>query len=269
MHETRFDALAKSFSSRRSALKGGAAGLGVAVLSGLRGRTGAAQEATPTATAGVVEEPTFLFVQTAASGTFVPNPGAGTPETDGTPTPGGGADYLLTLEGHPGGTVYFSDRPERVFGEAPTDQFLDGLGFAADNPPNAALVAQTDMGEEVVVLELVEPVYDADAGTITYGANVLSEYGGEGLAHLGGRAADDFLAESFTRASLFIDDCADEVIMCNGPGGQVGSLGSFGFCWHFGDTCCQPCQARDWPKLCNQTFPACNGNCTPARYGCW
>jgi hypothetical protein len=53
-------------------------------------------------------------VQTVTTGYFTPNPVAGTP------TPEGGAVYLLTLEGHHGGTVSFSDHPERIVGDVPT-----------------------------------------------------------------------------------------------------------------------------------------------------
>ena len=39
-------------------------------------------------------------------------------------------------------TIYFSDRPERIFGDLPTQEFLDTLGFTPDFPPNAALITQ-------------------------------------------------------------------------------------------------------------------------------
>ena len=149
MNGSQFDRVARLFAerrlSRRAALAaGGLASLGFAGVS--------AQDATPATPVGsddgMAADGSVLFVQTASGGSFVPNPEIGTPEVAGTPTPGGGADYLLTLEGHPGGTVYFTDRPERVFGEAPTERFLEGLGFGAEDPPNAALVAQTESGED-------------------------------------------------------------------------------------------------------------------------
>lgn len=172
MDANRFDALSKALSerrSRRTTLKKGIVGLGAALLGTGSVHACRAQDATPVATPEhSVVEPEFLFVQTATSGTFTPNPGAGTPSVDSAPTPGGGADYLLTLEGHPGGTVYFSDPPERLFGEAPTQAFLDGLGFSPENPPNAALVTQTPDGtDDVVVLELMNPSYDEPTRTVT------------------------------------------------------------------------------------------------------
>ena len=213
----------------------------------------------------MTEDGSVLFVQTATGGSFVPNPAGGTPESDGTPTPGGGADYLLTLEGHPGGTVYFSDRPERVFGEAPTQAFLDGLGFAPANPPNAALVAQTEAGEDVVVLELLNPTYDEATATVTYGANILAEYAGEGLAHVAARQQDDMLPEQFGRASLFIDDCSDaDPLDCYAScTHSVGNLGRRGMCWSWGDIKCEPCSGS-WGgtgKECDSQFTACNGKC--------
>jgi hypothetical protein len=216
-----------------------------------------------------------MFVQTATSGTFVPNAGAGTPTVDGTPTPGGGADFLLTLEGHAGGTIYFSDRPDRIFGESPTQAFLDGLGFTPANPPNAALVAQTDDGtEDVAILELLDPTYDADTGTLTYGATLLGEYEGEGLAHVATRQQDDALPQTFGRSSLFIDSCSDHTIYCEVnpitvPDGNPGSLGKMGFCYNWAKAECLPCAG--WAGVtaqCNATFPDdCQNQCDATRDG--
>lgn len=213
----------------------------------------------------------FLFVQTATAGSFTANPGAGTPTVDGTPVPGGGAEYVLTLEGHGGGTVYFSDRPDRIFGEAPTQAFLDGLGFAPGNPPNAALVTQTDDGtEEVIVLELLNPTYDEAAGTVTYGATILDEYAGDGLAHVAAQQQDMTLPESFGRTSLFIDDCSD-IPGCEiyeGRGGQaVGPIPNginSGQCWSWSDIACEPCNGwsqQQFADACNAAYSACNGRC--------
>lgn len=268
METNRFDLITKTFAdrrSRRSALKGGAISLGAALFGSGFGHSAAAQDATPE-TGDATGNGSFLFVQTAASGSFTPNPGAGTPTTDGTPVPGGGAQYLLTLDGHPGGTVYFSDRPERIFGDAPTRQFLDGLGFSPANPPNAALVAQTDAGEDVLVLELLNPSYDAAAGTLIYGANVLSQYAGEGLAHVAARQRDDTIAPQFGRASLFIDDCpAQNPLECYSDCSTTqGNLGNQGMCWSWSAIQCVPCHGGGWSgtaATCNATFPSCDGKC--------
>lgn len=275
----RFDAFTKTFAtrlSRRTALQ--ATGLGLAA--GLTGSHATAQEATPRV--DEINDTTFLFVQTATAGSFTPNPDAGTPTADGAPTPSGGGDYLLTLEGHHGGTVYFSDRPERIFGNAPTQAFLDGLGFSPSNPPNAALVTQTEDGtEEVVVLELLAPTYDESAGTLTYGATILAEYEGEGLTHVAAQQQDDALPETFGRSSLFIDDCApatDCNVLVYGSRlsshyESVGPIpgGPYRKCWHFGDFVCHPCTEQGnvnefisnegLSNLCNSTYAECEGLC--------
>lgn len=280
----RFDAFSTSFAarlSRRTALQ--ATGLGLAA--GLAGSRATAQEATPVTTPVTcgTDHTMFLFVQTATAGTFTANPNAGTPVANSMPTPGGGGDYLLTLEGHQGGTVYFSDRPERIFGVAPTQPFLDGLGFSPSNPPNAALVTQANDGtEDVVVLELLAPVYDEAAGTLTYGATIVGEYLGDGLTHVAAQQQDGALPESFGRSSLFIDDCAP-VTECGAvfttgtfPSWQsLGSIpdGPYPKCWHFGDIFCQTCNDdgtenagfQDYlDNLCNVTYPDCKGLCTAA-----
>jgi hypothetical protein len=278
----RFDALTRSVAirlSRRTALQ--AASLGLAA--GFAGSRVAAQEGTP----GAAPSPDasggtmFLFVQTAAAGTFTANLDAGTPGAGGTPTPGGGGEYLLTLEGHHGGTVYFSDRPERIFGVAPTQPFLDGLGSSPTNPPNAALVTQTEDGnEDVVVLELLAPTYNEASGTLTYGATILGEYQGDGLTHAATQQQDGALLESFGRASLFIDDCAPATsCMALATVGTfpewitLGPLpdGPVHKCWHWGDFVCHPCTEQGEEnefitneylnQVCNDTYSGCEGEC--------
>ena len=270
METNRFDLITKTFAarhSRRSTLKAGATGLGVAVVGGVIAQSAAAQDATPDATdatlvAGEGANGSFLFVQTASGGTFRTNPDAGKAATGGTPTPGGGADYLLTLENHAGETIYFSDRPERVFGQTPTQGFLDGLGFASDNPPNAAIVAQTDGGEDVLVVELFTPTFDDKAGTLTYGANVpKGKQAVSGLAYAEAKQNDGTIAAQFTHASLFIDDCPDIVNCYSGilptsvgpiPGGPIGT------CYSWSKAKCLPCNGTSLDtlnNLCAKTYP--------------
>ena len=73
-------------------------------------------------------------------------------------------------------------------GTVPTDRFLDALGFTPISPPNAAVVVTTPEGErDVLVVELVNPVYSRSYGengedVLTYEATVLSGYQGTGLA---------------------------------------------------------------------------------------
>ncbi|MBA2470121.1 MAG: hypothetical protein H0V37_12010, partial [Chloroflexia bacterium] len=154
MNPTRFDVFSRKLATglnRRTALR--ALGGGIAAT-GLGSRA-AAQVGTPVATP--VESPEanrtyFLFVQTFSSGTLQPH--ANDAEM-----------YTLTLTGAAAQTVYFSDRPERIIGTVPTPQFLEGLGFTPTNPPNAALVAQTDAGEDIVVVELLNPLYTEGSGS--------------------------------------------------------------------------------------------------------
>jgi hypothetical protein len=206
MDASRFDHLARrvagSTTRRRAlgiAVAGLALGLGDAVV---------AQQATPApdaTPATETEEPVFLFVQTFASGRGEVNPAAGTPTVEGTPVAGGGASFLLTLYGHSGHTIYFSDRPDRIVGATPTQQFLFELGFTPMDPPNAALVAEFASGQGVVVLELIEPTYDPDTGTLTYGAELLEGYEGENLEPVVGDQLLERLPAEFGPAALFID----------------------------------------------------------------
>jgi hypothetical protein len=269
----RFETLARSLSSRlsrRTALQASGLGFAAGLVAASPHRV-TAQDAAATPDP-LADDATFVFVQSAASGTFTVNPGAGTSSTDGTPIPGGGADYLLTLEGHTGDTVYFSDRPERIFGEAPTQAFLDGLGFSPSNPPNAAIVTQTDDGtEDVLVVELLNPSYDAAVGTVSYGANILSDYDGAGLAYVAARQQDESLPQTLSNVSLFIDDCPD-LTGCAFDDPEVGAFeyfgalpgGPIGQCWHWKSFSCIPCNGNStssYDALCNQTYSGCGGAC--------
>jgi hypothetical protein len=93
--------------------------------------------------------------------------------------------------------VFFSDRPNRIVGAVPTERILEVLGFDPSDPPNAALVIQTDNGTiDVIVLELSTPVYDPAAGTMSYVATVL-----EGFAQLEASGAG-FTEEPLPAASI-------------------------------------------------------------------
>jgi hypothetical protein len=207
MDASRFDRLTRSLglrTTRRTTVGTALAGLAFGRLDHLV----AAQDATPAPDATPVaegEEPVFLFVQTFASGRGDVNPGAGTPSAGGTPNPAGGAPFLLTLEGHTGQTIYFSDRPDRIVGALPTEDFLDQLGFTPENPPNAALVAEFRTGQGVVVLDLIEPGYDPESGTLVYGAEILEGYGGENLMPVLAEQVAERLPAEFGPAALFID----------------------------------------------------------------
>jgi hypothetical protein len=195
VNANRFDALARVFADRlprRLALRRGAAALvaGASVATAQR-RVNA--QATPT----IGEDEAAgsdLFVQAFRAGTLTPDP-----DESGV--------YTLSLEGSLSDTVYFSDRPARRVGLIPTAVLLEQLGFTPADPPNAALVAQTAEGEDILVVELMNPRFDEAAETLAYDVRLLADYAGDGLADLVARQADDQFASSFTTAHLFIDGC--------------------------------------------------------------
>jgi len=102
------------------------------------------------------ETPSLLFVQSAASGQF-----------DG---------KTLTLTGVPA-TIYFSDRPYRVYGQIANAKFAKLFAeklpksFEAD-PPNAAL-AVLGKGEQPVVVELMGAP-QVKGESLSYPVRVLS-----------------------------------------------------------------------------------------------
>jgi hypothetical protein len=195
VNANRFDALARVLADRlprRLALRRGAAAL-VAGAGFVTAERRISAQATPTADADEAAG-SDLFVQAFRAGTLTPDPDeAGV--------------YTLSLEGSVGHTVYFSDRPARRVGLIPTAVLLEQLGFTPADPPNAALVTQTPAGEDILVVELLNPRYDGGAGTLVYDVRLLADYAGGGLADLAARRADDQFASSFTTAHLFIDGC--------------------------------------------------------------
>lgn len=208
----------------------------------------------------------YLFVQTFASGHVASSPDKGSMleiTVAGTPTTKPAPDYLLTLNGHIGETIFFSDRPARVFGEAPTGRFLDNLGFSPADPPNAALVTTGDNGEDIaVIVELFDPIYDESSGAVTYNANILSAYDGEGLKHILSRNLSSDLTPDFGAGSLFIDDCPDAGLNCyyfNGLHCKLVATISMGTCWSWYNMSCNACD--DPATLCNAQISTCQNSC--------
>jgi hypothetical protein len=265
MIPSRFDAITKILAShrlsRREAIVQGGAGavagaLGASHASGVS----AAQESTPEAER---EGPVLLFLQAFRSGSVASKEG-----TTGR--------YTLTLEQGLGHTVYFSDRPDRVVGAMPTPEFLDFLGFPDDNPPNAALVADTGAGQtEVAVLELFTPSYDDATHTATYEAVVLAEWE---------RSPDGSFAESdadlaevlpeFGAAHLFIDStvgCGIATLSCWLDGDYIGDIGTLGVCsYNFATDTCDPSTFSEtafqsnlasYTSQCNARYGTCGDNC--------
>ena len=105
----------------------------------------------------------YMFVQSAHSGSFVPV------ECEEN-------QYTLALEGVSAQTIAFSDRSERAVDQVPMQKFLDGLGFLAENPPNAAIdILEGNESQDVMVMELFEPVYDAANRTLQYNISIMEE----------------------------------------------------------------------------------------------
>lgn len=274
MDAARFDRLTRWLAthrlSRRAAVRASAVAL-AGLTSGSRALAAApATPPSPAPAGGMAANNATYFVQTATGGTFRPNPQAGTPVA-GSPRGATHGTYLLTLTGHNGETVTFSDRPARTFGEVDTSQFFKSMGFLAANPPNAALVADlAGQPDEVVLVELLSPHYDASSQTLTYEANLLHQYPnarGSALAPIATKAQTAPPAGTFGAASLFIDDCPD-INTCYTlglvPAGSVPGA-PIGTCWNAWQLLCLPCNGNSiqfYEQLCNQTYPnQCSGSC--------
>jgi hypothetical protein len=258
MDPTRFDQLSRLFArhrlsrrqvSRDLATGGLAAGL---LAAGLDAAAQGTPEpgATPSAAAVEAAKPTtFLFVQSFAAGSLAPQ--SGKPNA-----------FTLTLRGGHDQTVYFSDRPERIFGLAPTDQFLKGLNFTPANPPNAALVAQQGPGRaELVVLELFNPQYDAANAVLTYEVRVLQDTRQTPLHFNETPVTQLGRGRTYGASALFIDDCNDGHYACRIKGTTSPyNIMTVGCCWSWSSFSCKPC--GDLNSTCNSTFPQfCQGNC--------
>jgi hypothetical protein len=224
MNATRLDRIAELLAehrlSRRQALRRGGAGLAVGAIGAAASRVpggAAAQEATPAASPTKSEDDSsFLFVQSFQSGSF-------TPKEASTDT------FTLTLEHGLGQTIYFSDRPKRIAGTAPTAAFLKWFPFGADNPPNAALVLEALPGDtDVVVVELTGPAYDEASHTATYDAKVLTDYMKLGITFQVQPKGAGELHRQFGTASLFIDTVDVPinvpVNVCGDTGDETGLL---------------------------------------------
>jgi len=155
----------------------------------------------------------LLYVQTAHSGTL------SAPQADN--------KRILTLSNVDPTTVYFSDRPNRITGHNPTQQFInewnDGDNNFSINPPNAALDMIQGDSQSIVIVELFNPVYDAVRGTLQYEVIIL------------GVEPDSSIPESFNEAALFIDKVytspEDYYCGCQPSGGEDCICGGDGY--HF------------------------------------
>ena len=180
----------------------------------------------------------YMFVQSAHSGSFVPVEGEANL-------------YTLALEGVSAQTIAFSDRPERVVGQVPMQKFLDGLGFSPENPPNAAIdILGGNESQDVMVMELFDPVYDTVNKTLQYNISIMEE---PNLSYaIFNERHDTSLPESFGPAALFIDDCADCCYDCCDSDGDYCGCFMVGCCWQWWPTGCSPCSSHS----CKERFGA-------------
>lgn len=219
-----------------------------------------AQEAPPAlAPPATAADPSFMFVQTAAGGTFTASGEGST------------SSFRLVLEDVGPETVYFSDRPSRVAGALDNTRFLDAFPFTPANPPNAAIVLSTPASadQDVIIVELTAPLYDAERRTLSYAVEVLTA-GGDGLEFLSERL-DATLPARFDHVSVFIDDCPNTTATCWGSyqcsgGGEgeqccrvnCGDLGEeVGTCWSWLPPGCFVC--HDYSAQCSAAGGPCAG----------
>jgi len=190
---------------------------------------------------------TFMFVQTAASGTLVP--------VDGVENL-----YTLTLVGVAPQTIAFSDRPERIIVQAPMQEFLDGFCWLPENPPNAAIeILEADEEEDVAVVELLDPVYDNETQTLQYNVSILEEP--DHSYAVFNERADQSLPEAFGPATLFIDDCADGWWRCCTLDGSYCGKIRAGRCYNWGHARCEWCTYDHGDGCTNSYGSQCEYDC--------
>ena len=180
----------------------------------------------------------YLFVQNGKSGTFVGN---------------GDGNYTLTIDGVSSQTIYFSDRPERDAGQIDMQTYLNSGCFNETNPPNAAIdVLNGEEGNDVVIVELLNPVYDSNAATLQYTARILEDVNHSVVVF--NEKRDGSIPTSFGSVALFIDDCSDITVKCGDwAGGEAGTV-SCCTCWKF------PAFTCDFhPDCCS--FEQCQNTC--------
>ncbi len=272
MNPNLFEQISRRFSdarlTRRTAVSASLAA-GAAALTG----TGiaAAQDATPVASPETValppvdDVPTQLFVQSFQSGSIAPSA-----SEFGT--------HTVTLDHGLGQTIVFTDRPSREVGTSPTPAFLDGLGFDADNPPNAAIVIDVGDGTtDIAVVELFNPTYDDTTHTATYDIAVLANWQNDLELGFQDEPADlSNVAPHFGATHLFIDGCRrDYQTPCvwwnEGHPDTKGYLQNVPVTWWYDGHGCVPDGTADtktldevyayWAQKCNEAFPACENRC--------
>jgi hypothetical protein len=82
------------------------------------------------------------------------------------------SSYSLELNDVSDKTILFSDRPDRIVTSVTTDNFIGNWSVGSDSftvdPPNAVLVIDDVEGQNDIIIELVNPLYDVDKRTLIY-----------------------------------------------------------------------------------------------------
>jgi hypothetical protein len=105
-------------------------------------------------------EPLFLSIQHAKSGSIFED---------------NAISYTLELNNVSDKTILFSDRPERIVTSVNTSDFIHiwhwsigPNGFNADPPPNATLIVGDEGNQDIMIVELTNPVHDLTSKTLEY-----------------------------------------------------------------------------------------------------
>lgn len=136
-------------------------------------------------------------------------------------------------------TSAFSDRPARDASFVKMAEFLSGLNFDPNNPPNAALMIRgANETADAIVVELSAPQYDEVNATLMYSAKVTYDLEFEsGWAQDFAQKGDAAIPESFGAVILVIDDCpCMDYRSC--PSGWHDSCWKFPFCNPTCGGCC-------------------------------
>lgn len=108
-------------------------------------------------------------------------------------------------------TIYFTDRPLKNTGFAPMDEFITGFNWDSANPPNGAImIRETGDTEDILIGQLMNPVYNASSDTLSYTVVPLSALwtntDSKWLSEIN-ETADKAIPAQFGQVILVIDGC--------------------------------------------------------------
>ena len=109
--------------------------------------------------ATITSEPRFLSIQHAKSDLIFEN---------------NAISLTLGLNDVSDKTILFSDRPERIVTSVNTSDFVGNWHWSMGpesfnaNPPNATLIVEDEGNQDIMIVELTNPVHDPTAETLKY-----------------------------------------------------------------------------------------------------